>query len=489
MEPSTSGIGPTLRGLFADSAVYLVGSAMLALGGFLLVPLYTRRLTPAEFGIYALLDITVLIVVLVTQLKLDISYLRGFADVEAGSRGQLLGTVVLCGVTCAAAGGLALSLFTWARTGAAWLQTAEREFAWTLLPIVVLENVQGLLLSDLRARRRAVAFCSSTVVRLIGTVAATIWFMSHLHLTVYGVFLGRLVGDVAGVAVLAWACYSDLQFRFNYALLAPMLRFGLPLTWGGLMMLSLDASGRYFLSHMNTLEQVGYYGAAVKISGIFQMFITQPFAIAWGGIMFQVARWPNGKLIYSKILTYVSALALTVALAMAVVGPMLFSIFATPAYAPALTVFPLIVLIRAFGILEHPAAIGIFIAGRTKWFAMIYTVGLVANLAAGYLLVGRYSILGAAWAWLLGWLVVNGTMLYIGQRLYPLAFDWKLLALPSLLWFLLLVGPARWTDYTASLPWPAQALLALMLISGMSLLLLHDFRAQRDQVVWQHAGD
>ena len=145
-----------LRPLFAlagDLLVYLVGAAIIGLGNFILMPLYTRHLNPAEFGIYALVDVTILILVTVTQLGFGVSYLKWFADIERSRRGELLGSTLISGALAASIGGGLLALAAASPLGERWLQTADRGFAWTLLPIVVLENLQGLLLTDLRARQ------------------------------------------------------------------------------------------------------------------------------------------------------------------------------------------------------------------------------------------------------------------------------------------------------------------------------------------------
>src|SRR4029077_10677355 len=83
-------IGATLVSLLSDSAVYLMGAVLIGLGSIVLVPLYTRTLGPREFGVYALVDITVLLVVTVTTLKMDVSYLKWFADIGPSRHGILL---------------------------------------------------------------------------------------------------------------------------------------------------------------------------------------------------------------------------------------------------------------------------------------------------------------------------------------------------------------------------------------------------------------
>lgn len=472
-----------LLALAGDSLVYVAGAAMIGLGNFILVPLYTRYLAPAEFGVYALMDIAILVVVMVTQLGFGVSYLKWFADIGRSRRGELLGSTLSVGALAAAIGGGLLALAVASPLGERWLQTADRGFVWTLLPVVVLENVQGLLLTDLRARRRAAAFSTTGAVRLLAIVGASLWFIVIQEQGVAGVFLGRLVGDSISVLLLAILCLRSVTPRLARSLVAAMVRYGLPLVWSAFMGMMLDASGRYFLSHYSTLEQVGFYGVAIKIGNIFRMLVYQPFGVAWGGLMFQIVKWPNARMIYSKILVYVFALSLAVALALTFFTPTLFAIFATAAYTPAMGVFPLVLLVRAINILEYPTAIGIYLTGRTKWFALIYSVGLATNILVNYLLVPIHGMFGAAWAWLTAWVVITSLMARVGQCYYPLHYEWKLFLLPIVPWGFILIRQHGFMPGLVGLHWLVQAALALVVILIIGVLLAQDIRVTRKQTL------
>jgi O-antigen/teichoic acid export membrane protein len=455
----------TLYALAKDSLVYLIGAAMIGLGNFVLVPLYTRALVPAEFAVYALVDIAILILVTITQLGLGVSYLKWFAQTDPSQQGELLTTVLAIGTVAATIGGGALALTVSSRLGEHWLQTAHRSFSWILLPIVVLENLQGLLLADLRARRRAIAFSVSTVVRLLVIVTASLWFVARQGQGVPGVFLGRLVGDAGAVLLLVAFCLRYVAFRFSLTTALSMVRYGLPIVWGALVGLLLDASGRYFLAHYSTMDQVGYYALGIKVSNMMPMLIVRPFGIVWGGLLFQIASWPNARVVYSKILNYVSIISMTVALILTFLTPMLFSILATADYAPAMGIFPILLLVHAVRLIEYPAATGIYLREKTPWFIVVFSVGLGANLLANYILVPNYGMLGASVAWLLTWVVIVGFMMYLTQRFYPLDYDWRIFGLVVLIAGLV-VG---WKSKTVVLGLAAGALLLLLVAVGHQL--------------------
>jgi O-antigen/teichoic acid export membrane protein len=468
---SSDPVAKTVFSLAQDSLVYLIGAAMIGLGSFILVPLYTRRLAPAEFAVYALVDINVLILVTVTQLGLGVSYLKWFSETDASKRGTLLGSMLMTGALAALAGGSLLTIAIASPLGEHWLQSSDRRFAWTLLPIVILENLQGLLLTDLRARRRAGAFSSIAGVRLLAIVGAILWFI---------VLRGQGIDGIL--------CLRSVKLRFSSSTALQMIRYGLPLVWCALIAMVLDASGRYFLTHYSTLEQVGFYGIAIKVANVFHMLITRPFGVAWGGLMFQIVKWQNARLVYSKILSYVWVISLSGAFILALFTPTLFAIFATPAYLPATAVFPLLLLVRAVSTMEYPTAIGIYLSERTKWFTPIYLVGLGVNLLANYVLIPRYGMFGASWSWLLAWIVIVCLMAWVGERYYSLDYDWKMLILPMVPWAGIFLGQYRFAQRMPRLHWPVQITLTLAVLLGVGLLLVNDFRQTQRKVSLEKAS-
>jgi O-antigen/teichoic acid export membrane protein len=472
-------IAKTVFALASDSAVYWAGSALIGVGNFILIPLYTRYLAPAEFGAYALVDIVVLIIVTITRLGLGISYLKWFADVGESRRGELLGSTLAAGMVAATLGGILLALAVASPASEHWLQTPAKDLAWTLLPIVILENLQGLLLADLRARRQPVTYSASSVGRLMAIVVASLWFIVVQEKGVTGIFLGRLVGDAVGVLLLAMFCLRATTLRLARSVVAPMVRYGLPLMWSSLVAMMLDAAGRYFLSHYSTMAQVGYYAAAIKIGNVFQMLVTLPFGAAWGGLMFQIAKWPNARTIYSKIGTYIFVLSLAAALVLALFAPTLFAIFATAAYLPGMMVCPLILLTRAINIMEYPAAIGLYLSGQTRWFASIYSVGMAVGLAADFLLVPAYGMHGAAWAWFASWVIITILLAVTGRRYYAVHYDWKLFAPALGLWgMIVLIGRSLPVGTAFGSPLFA-ACISLGVLVVVGIYLYRDFQATR----------
>jgi O-antigen/teichoic acid export membrane protein len=474
-------IGAALLSLASDSTVYLAGGILIGLGNIVLVPLYTRALSPREFGVYALVEVTVLLLVAVSALKLDVSYLKWFADLVPSRRGELLGSTLLTGLSVSLLSGLILSFSVAGRLGEFWLRSSAHSYAWLLCPIVILENLQALLMTDLRACRRPVPYSVSGLLRLAGMVVASYYFLSIRQMGLQGLFLGRLIGDALAVSYLSFVGLRSVVWKIVPAITVPMIRFGLPLIWSVFAVMLQDASGRYFLSRYGTLEEVGLLGAAIKIGGVFQMLVAQPFGVAWGGVLFQIVKGRDPQIIYSKILAYVYVVSLGVALILTVFAPTLFRIFTAPAYYSAIALLPLILLVRTMNVIEQPAATGIYLSGRTGIFAVIYSLTLALNLLLLYVLVPRYGAMGVAWAWLLAWTCVPILDLLVGQRTYRLSFNWKLAFFPVLPWAFILPRLSRTLVSWKTAHFAVECALAGAVGLFTAALLAYDFYSTRRQ--------
>lgn len=469
----------TLVSMLRDSAVYLAGTALLGLATVVLVPLYTRYLPPEEFGLYALLEMALLIAITVTEMGLGSSYLRWFAETDAHGRGVLLGSClaavscasVVCGVVVAM--GVARARILPVFGG------AELHCAWTMIPLVWLGALERVLFSDLRALRRSGAFVATATVRLVAVSTASLWFVARLHLRVDGIFYGRLAGDTACVLLAAGFSFRGAMLGLSRGRVVPLLRFGLPLVWSALMGLVLDASGRYFLARFASLGQVGVYAVGLKISNLVSTIYLQPFGFAWASFVFQIAHLPHAQITYRKVLGYALLGAAALASIVTLFSPFLTLAFATPQYLLAQRVIPFLVLPLALRILEYWTSAPIYLSYQTRWMAPIGTFEAGLCLLLNWLLVPRFGMYGAAFAWIAGLSAGIAVTGIVGQRYYHLPVGRKFLGVAAGMWcFALLVRALLPPSVTVA------AFLELTLLSGaiaaaLAACLYFDFRATK----------
>src|SRR6266849_8590111 len=88
------GFSGALFALAGDSFQYLIGLSVMGLANMVLMPLYTRCLSPREFGVYALVEVLALGLIATASLGSGTSYLKWYASSETSSVKQLLGTTL-----------------------------------------------------------------------------------------------------------------------------------------------------------------------------------------------------------------------------------------------------------------------------------------------------------------------------------------------------------------------------------------------------------
>jgi O-antigen/teichoic acid export membrane protein len=417
-----------IRSLLGDSAQYFAGLVLMGVANTILLPLYMRCLDPAQFGLYALIEVTSLGLIAVAGLGFNTSYLKWYAE-DSQNSSRLLGSMLVTSGLVAIGMGIAFTAAVKSDVGVRLLGGSAKEFAYLLTPLVFFESLYASFETNLRARRRPAAISFAAVIRLIAIALPSIWLIAFQHRGLAGLFQGRVIGDLCGLLAIIFYCRREFSLRVSRRLSLGMLRYGMPLVAISLMMLGLDAAGRYLLNAFGTLDQVGLYTAGIKISNLMRILFVAPLGAAWGGLLFQIAKKPNAQFIYSKLFGYVFLVSAAISVTLAFLTPVLFAIFSAPSYRPAMSLVPWLLLVQVVSIVLYPVSTGMYVGNTTRWLVPIYAAGLALDVVLGRVLIPRCGMYGAAWAWLVGYVVICLLMVVVGQRHYPLRFEWEPLAL------------------------------------------------------------
>lgn len=482
---TSNGFSGALLELAGDSAQYFVGLVVMGLTNTIVLPLYMRYLSPREFGLYALIEVTALALIAVSGLGFNVSYLKWFAEADDHAVSKLLGTMLVAGGVSATIGGLLLAISARSGIGTRIFGEETQQLAILLIPMVLFETLEALFHTHLRARRRPTAISVASVLRLLGVAVFSIWFIAIQHRGLVGLFGGRILGDVVGLLANVFCCRRDLAVKFSRRLASAMLRYGMPLVTIGLIMLGLDGMGRYLVDHYGTLEQVGLYTAGIKVSNLMRILLVAPLGGAWGGLVFQIAKKPNAQFIYSKLFGYIFLVSGAVAVVLALLTPALFRVFSGPAYRGAAAIVPWLLLVQVASIVQCPASVGIYVSNVTRWLLPIYSVGLGTEFLLGRVLVPRYGMFGAAWAWLFGWSLISLLMIWRGQRHYPLRFEWR----PLLLSCVLFCAVPLTRHLALNFDWRSlvlQSVCCFLTVSLVGTYLIRDIR--RSRAVFSQSG-
>jgi O-antigen/teichoic acid export membrane protein len=289
-----------------------------------------------------------------------------------------------------------------------------------------------------------------------------------LGLGLGGILTGQLLAALVGGAVSFLLLRQSLAFAIDRARLRALLAFSWPLVFSGVAtFLSLYAN-RLILNSLATLEDVGVYAVGHRVATLAALVIVGVQS-ALTPLIYTHHREPGTPSQLATLFSGFVAVALMACLGTALFAPELLRIFAPAGYASA-TGLVAVLAPAALMSQMYIFAPGIALAKKTVWQLGVFAVSAAVSVALSLLLVPLLGAAGAAWSALASALVFLSLWMVASQRLYPVPFQWRRIAL-AVAAFLACVAVHQW--WLPAFPgfWPGLLARALLL-GALAVLLL-----------------
>jgi len=395
---SLRGSAAFLHALLHDFGGYLLSLGLLGLGGLLLLPMITARLSPADLGLYSLVDTALTQGLTLGLLGLKFSYLYYYAHGPAEERPRLLGdTLLVSGLGSLVVGMLTALLFDSAAIMARF-DAAPLPMAWLLMPLLVTGALQVVLLTELRAARHIKLSGVFAVGQLGILLGSSWWLVVELEYGLSGILIAQLVAQ--GIVTLAAfvLLLPRLQLDVDLARSRQLLRYGLPMMGGLTLRYALDTLSRFLLAAMVSIEAAGLFLVASRITMLFEALLAVPFFMAFGGLVHHALRQPDAAQILSRISSATLAATALFAMLLLALREPLFVVLAHDAMPQAGAVFVFLLLSRLVLTVRSPLTAGMLRDGRTGWAASNSALALLLFLALVWPATHLAGAAGAAFA-------------------------------------------------------------------------------------------
>jgi O-antigen/teichoic acid export membrane protein len=415
-EPQT--IRKEIRTAARHMAVYGLGGMLVKAIGFLMLPFYTHYLNPVDYGVLEILDLTMSVIGLLLNMGLVPAFMRCYASAE-GEREKR--AVVSTGCLFGFGTGIFMFLLgTSIVRPVSGLLIGPGIPSWYLLmafSTLILTCMANLPRTYLRAMERSGAYTVVDTLYVLLLLVLNIFFIAGLKLGVAGMLWSSLVAGMLQFVLLSgWALYKA-GVRFHLPYLRQMLTFGLPLIFSNVALFVLNFSDRFFLQHLQSLQVVGVYAVGYKFGYMLNYLVVQPFFIMWQSRMYAIRTQPEHASIYQQLFSMYSLGMVYLGLGMSLFSPEMIRLMVEPKFAASQDVIPVVVLAYIFYGISYYAQLGIFLTEKTGRLGYIGVAAALLNLGLNYVLIGRYGMMGAAWATLLSFLFVAGASYWCSQSL------------------------------------------------------------------------
>ncbi|HEX6750629.1 MAG TPA: oligosaccharide flippase family protein [Longimicrobium sp.] len=425
MSESAAPAQSEFRTVGRHTLVYGAGLMLGKLASFLMLPVYTRFLSTADYGVLELLGMTIDVIAMIAGVGLASGVFKFYSELsgEADRRKLLataaLGSTALALVTALAGMALAGPLNQLVFRGASDPQYFRIFF---LIYFFQSAAAPGLLL--MRIRERSVLFVAANLATLVAQLSLNIWFLVFRGMGLEGVMLGNAL--VSGASALALGAYTvrHVGVAFSLPRFRQLARFGAPLIVVSLGSFVLTFSDRYFLNWFTDTASVGVYALAYRFSFVLSTLTVVPFSQVWEPRRFEVARRPDAGEVYRRMFLYYSLVLVGGAALMTAVIRDVLAVMAAPEFLPAHRVVPLILVATILQQWAAYACVGLYLRSRTGVLAWVSVASVAVTLLLNALLIPRFGMMGAAWATIGAYVLRFGLTYAFSQAAYRIHYPW-----------------------------------------------------------------
>ena len=425
-----------LEKLAKQTAVYGISTIVVRFLSYLLTPYYTRIFGQETYGIVT--DIYALIPLALTLLTMGMesSYFRFSAkaeeaggDVRAAKR-RLFSTT--WGVTSLAAVVLFVLVASF-RNGVAGLMgeayAAHPEYVVWVGLIILFDVWACIPFSRLREQGRALLFVGIKALNVVMNVALAVAFgVAGLFATEFGVgwvFVANLIASVVTWLVIL-ATVDRTVPKINWALLAAVFAYSLPLLVGGLAGTANEFIDRQLIKYLvpeGAMAQVGIYGAITKIAVVMMLFY-QMYRLAAEPFFLSNFKKSDFVQMNAAALKYYVMASMLIFLGIALFRDV-FALIVGRDFREGIFILPVVLGANVLTGVWLNLSFWYKREEKTSLAIVVTGAGLVSMLVFGFWCIPVWGYYGAAWARLASESTMVAVSWWLNRRFYPTPYDWR----------------------------------------------------------------
>lgn len=407
------------------SAIYSIGTILRRITGLVMLPIYTRYLTPADYGAVELLIMAIEISSILVGLRISQALFRYYILAKTEyEKNEIASTVLLTVLGSSFVGATVLYTFSEPLTVFIFGNN-EYIYEFQLFALTLITNaISAVGLSYLRAKQMPILFVSIGVLTLMLQVALNIIFVVMLELHVTGVVYSAVIsgGVVAlGLSLYLFACTG---IHYSVSITIKLVRFVAPLMLASVAAFYVAYADKYFIRLFWDLTEVGLYSLAIRISAVL-LTVFEAFNMSWGADRFEVVKKDNARKIFEQVFRFSGVVLVMAGGGLALFANDFFRVMTSPEFYSAGYVVPALVLAYLFDSLMVFCSFGALYKDRTSILAQAsWLKAIVATI--GYLsLIPLMGMHGAAIVLALSNLVELMWAYSKSKSLYDMGLKWS----------------------------------------------------------------
>lgn len=325
--------------LIKNTIIIAVGKLSTQVLSFLLLPLYTSKLSTGEYGTYDFLVTLATFLVPIITLLMEESMFRFLIDADSKEdKSKIITQTILYTFL----GGVVFTIIA-----AITVSVLHYEFG-TLFIIFVISNILiGLSNSLARGLGEIKLYSFSNFILGASTILLNIFFILVVKAGVSGLLIANTIANIATAIIIFWKLHLRKYVsrkNFNTKVLKEMIRYSIPLVPNNLSWIIINLSDRLIITAFLGSDQNGIYSIANRFPNILYTCYGF-FSTAWKESSAKILKSEENisqhyNSIYKDLKKFLFAIVICLIAGM----PFIFPILINETFAEAYIYIPLLVL-------------------------------------------------------------------------------------------------------------------------------------------------
>lgn len=398
------------KNLLKNSAILMIGKICTQFITFLLLPLYTLKLSTGDYGLIDLLMTYISLFVPIITLQIELAIFRYLIDCRQNkeSSAKVISSsyciVILVSIITIIIGIVLLSVFKF-------------QYGYYILGMVIATIVANILLQTARGLGDNVGYSMGCVISGVTNILSNIFLLLFLNMGITSIFISTII---ANLFCSLFICLKNNLFSYisikniDIKLSKEMLKYSFPMITNGLVWWVINASDRTLVSVILGTSSNGIYSISNKFSNIINSFYSV-FNMSWTETVSLYIDDKDNFLkdTFNMIFKIICSFCLILVNSMFIVFPILIG----PNFSSAYVYIPILIISSVFNMLAANLS-SIYVAKKkTKEIAKTTIFASIANIVINLVLIKSCGLYAAAISTLIAFFMLF-IMRYIDVKKY-----------------------------------------------------------------------
>lgn len=386
--------------LFKNTVIIAIGKLSTQIISFLLLPLYTSKLSPEEYGTYDfLVTLSIFLLPIITML-MEESMFRFLIDAEDLKSKK---RVITATIAYTVIGTAIFSIIAGIIMG-----IMKYEYAIVFLLFIISNILIGLSNALARGTGKIKLYSFSNFILGASTIVLNILFIVSLKLGVNGLLWSNTIANTLTAVIVLMKLHLP-QFVSRKDLskktLTDMLKYSIPLVPNNLSWIIISLSDRLMLTGMVGPEANGIYSIANKFPNIIYTFYGF-FSTAWKESAAKILKEDNKVQYYNSIYKDIKFFLKAIVLGLIAIMPFAFPVFIGSSYNEAYLYIPILVISIYYTNMSNFYG-GIFTAYKnTKIMGSTTVLAAIINIGINIIFIPKFGIYATTFSTLISNVIV-----------------------------------------------------------------------------------